>query len=103
MTEAHTSKFYSEILERLNGVRRKQHNIALVYGALATLLIAFATLLIAIALEGVFSFGTLGRTILFTVVTLAISGAASWFVGDYSRVGVVDWFYTWGWLVWLCA
>jgi hypothetical protein len=80
MTDAYTSKFYTEILERLDGVRRKQHRIALVYGILATLLISFTILLIAVALEGLFSFGTFGRTILFATVTLMIGSAAIWFI-----------------------
>jgi hypothetical protein len=76
----HTSAFYTEILQRIESVRRKEHRILFIYGLLATLLLSFGVVLISILLEEVFSFGTIVRTILFGAVVTGIASAAAWFV-----------------------
>src|SRR5437867_10111953 len=80
MTAQPTSTFYTEIVQRLNAVRRKQNGLALIYGALTVLLIAFVVVLIASVLENIFSFGTIGRAILFGAAIVSIAGAVAWFI-----------------------
>lgn len=50
------------------------------YGVLAMLLLAFVVLLISVVLEEIFSFGTLVRTILFSIVAIGIMAATGWFI-----------------------
>ena len=80
MMNASTSTFYTEIIGRLDQVRRRQLRVALVYGVLATLLITVVSLLVTTLLEGIFSFSTLGRTVLFIIEILAITTASIWFI-----------------------
>ena len=75
-----TSKFYSEILERLNGVRRKEHRLALLHGAMATLLLAILLLLLAIVVEGIFSFDISGRIVLFASTAIGLVVSISIFI-----------------------
>jgi hypothetical protein len=77
----HTSKFYSEILQRLDGVRKKENRLSLFYGLLTTLLLAITISLLIIVLEEVFSFAILGRTILFVVCIVGVVFSIGWFVG----------------------
>ncbi|HEV8538419.1 MAG TPA: DUF4175 family protein [Bacteroidota bacterium] len=80
MTNEQTSKLYTDILRRLGDVRAKQNWLSLAYGTLATLLILFVVVLLASILEGIFSLGTFGRTILFSVSAASIAAAGGWFV-----------------------
>jgi len=78
--EQQTSILYSEILQRIKGVRKKEQRLALFYGTLATLLIAIVVLLLAIVVEEVALFGTVGRALLFGFAALSISLSAGWFI-----------------------
>lgn len=75
-----TSTFYTEILKRLDGVRKKEQRLSLFYGSLATLLLAIAVILLAIVLEEVVQFGTVGRTVLFGLAALTVAASIGWFM-----------------------
>ncbi len=76
----HQSNFYNEILQRLSGVRSKEHLLGLFYGTLVTLLIFLSAFLSVIVLEQIFSFETTGRTILVSVFSLLVLGSFGLFV-----------------------
>ena len=80
MINKEISKFYSEILVRLDGVRKKEHYLALVYGIMAVILITIILLLLVSLVEGILSFGTLGRSILFTITLIGIIGSIGWLI-----------------------
>jgi hypothetical protein len=75
------STLYSEIIERLENVRKKENRLAFFYGMLTTFFIAVIVVLDAVILERAFSFDVLGRTILFIVSTLCVAGSFVWFAG----------------------
>jgi hypothetical protein len=80
---SHTSQFYSDILNRLEGVRRKENRVALQHGVLLAFLTALGLIVCVVVIERVFFFGTTGRTILFaslligTVIALAVLAGRS--------------------------
>ncbi|MBI3189455.1 MAG: hypothetical protein HYZ33_02285, partial [Ignavibacteriales bacterium] len=74
------STFYTEILQRLSGVRSKEHRLELFYGSLVSLLIALAVILTAVVLEQIVLFETTGRTILFLIVSILILTGIGLFV-----------------------
>jgi hypothetical protein len=74
------SRFYSEIVERLNGVRRKENRLSLLYGLLATILLTISLALLSVIIEQIFSFGTFGRTLLFVVTGIVMVCSAGWFI-----------------------
>ncbi|TAK60252.1 MAG: hypothetical protein EPO24_06835 [Bacteroidetes bacterium] len=79
LNNEHQSKFYNEIIERLQSVRGKEHRLQMFYGALVTLLISFSAFLAAIILEQIFSFETTGRTLLAVIVSVVVLGATGVF------------------------
>src|SRR5258708_37411788 len=80
MSNEHISKFHGEILRRLNGVRRQENRLALVYGILATFLISIALLLLMVLLEEILALYVAGRTILITITLAGILCFLGWFV-----------------------
>lgn len=76
-----TSPFYSEIIRRLEAVRTKELRLSLAYGLLTTLFVFLVIFFDAVLLERTFSFGTLGRTIIFFLSVLTIAGSFLWFAG----------------------
>jgi len=76
----HQSSFYREIIERLTGVRSKEHRLELFYGSLVSLLIALAVILSAVVLEQIVLFETTGRTILFLIVSILLLAGIGLFV-----------------------
>ena len=80
MINKETSRFYSEIKARLDGVRKKEHRLALVHGVMATLLIMIFLLLLSVVVEEIFSFRTFGRIVLFTITTLGIAASIAVFI-----------------------
>lgn len=73
------SKLYSDILNRLNGVRKKENRLAFIYGLLTTFFIALIVILDAVLLERAFSFDIVGRAVLFIGSTACIAAAFIWF------------------------
>ncbi|HLX13098.1 MAG TPA: DUF4175 family protein, partial [Bacteroidota bacterium] len=69
------STLYKEILHRLDAVRRKENFLALVYGALISLLAAFGLIFAASIIERLAGFGTTGRELLFLAVAIGTAGA----------------------------
>lgn len=78
--QQNSSPLYSEILQRLDAVRRKENRLSLLYGSLATILVTISIVLPGILLEEIFSLGVAERTVLFVAVLLCIGGCAGWFV-----------------------
>ncbi len=76
----YSSTFYTDILQRLGQVRRKQHRLALLYGIFSVVIIGITLLLVSTLLERIFLFGTLGRTILFGTVGMGVTCAVGWLV-----------------------
>ena len=54
MISSETSTFYSEILRRLEAARKKEHNLALLYGAMTAFLISILLVLIIVVLDQYF-------------------------------------------------
>ncbi|MBI4546613.1 MAG: hypothetical protein HY707_01430 [Ignavibacteriae bacterium] len=81
MENIKTSTFYSEILSRLNGVRRKENHLSLLYGVLVASLLTLTLVLFIILLEQTFTFDSVGRTVLFSIGTLGVLCSVSWCVG----------------------
>lgn len=77
----HTSSLYQSILQRLDLLRKKQHALALIFGAAVCVIAAFILVLTAVLLEQIFFFGTVGRTILFLIAALGIVSSVLWFLG----------------------
>ncbi|MDI6766722.1 MAG: hypothetical protein QME52_07875 [Bacteroidota bacterium] len=75
-----TSNIYTEILKRLGDVQKKEHRLAIVHGIMAVVLIAVVLLLFIAILEGIFSFGTLGRKLLFVLAIVVTTGSIGWFI-----------------------
>src|SRR5512140_1164779 len=73
------SPFHSEILDRLVRVRRKTLRLELAYGLMAFFLAAAAVVLAVAVPNQIFSFGTAGRTVIFTLGILALGAAFGWF------------------------
>ncbi|MBI1803252.1 MAG: hypothetical protein HY033_04190 [Ignavibacteriae bacterium] len=80
MATEHLSTFHYEIVRRLSGVRRKENNLSLFYGALTTILSVLVLLFFVVILEGFFSFGMIGRAILFVSAAFGIAAAIGWFL-----------------------
>jgi len=80
MATEHLSTFHSEIVQRLNTVRRKENRVALFFGVLATLLAVIAFLYAVVILEGIFAFGSVVRTLLFVFAAAGIASAFAWFI-----------------------
>ncbi|MFI5253252.1 MAG: DUF4175 family protein [Bacteroidota bacterium] len=72
----HTSPLYSDILNRLEGVRRKENRVAVEHAILITFLAILGVLALVVIVERVFFLGTTGRTILFSSL---LTGAAAAF------------------------
>jgi len=72
------STSYNEILRRLEAVGTRELRLRVLYGTLATLLIAFAAIFAVTLLEEVFTFGVIGRTILFAAALAVVAAAAAW-------------------------
>ena len=81
MEEKQTSALYTEILRRLDDVRKKENRLSLFYGIMATILLTVSLLLLAIVLEEVFSLGIVGRTVAVAAFVLGVVGSAAWLVG----------------------
>ncbi len=75
-----TSIIYTDILKRINDVRKKVHRLEIVHGILASLLTAVVLLLFISLVEGIFSFEMLGRTSLLIFTIIGITGSIGWFI-----------------------
>src|SRR5689334_8442662 len=80
MQPQHPSSLYSDILRRIASVRGKENRLALLYGALAAMMICLLILLAAVLVEEIFSFGTPGRTAVFAVAAAGMLASLCWFV-----------------------
>src|ERR1051325_9442401 len=80
MQPQHPSSLYSDILRRIASVRRKENRLALLYGTLAAGMLCLLILLAAVVVEELFSFGTPGRTAVFSVAAAGMLGSLFWFV-----------------------
>src|ERR1051325_1854857 len=80
MQPQHPSSLYSDILRRIASVRRKENRLALLYGTLAAGMLCLLILLAAVVVEELFSFGTPGRTAVFSVAAAGMLGSLFWVV-----------------------
>ncbi|HMD14221.1 MAG TPA: hypothetical protein VKI62_06320, partial [Bacteroidota bacterium] len=82
MISSETSSLYGEILQRLEAARKKENNLALLYGTMAAFLLAILSVLILVVLEQIFSFGSFGRSILFVFGIVDIVVSIAFFCGS---------------------
>lgn len=76
-----TSTRYQNILERLDGVRRRRDRIALAARLLAWLLCALLIVSAIVVTEQIFTLGTGGRTFLFAAGLIGVLGTFAWLAG----------------------
>jgi hypothetical protein len=75
-----SSSSYTNVLRRLDLVRRKENRLALLDGALIALFVAIVAVGVVVGIEQLFAFDVLGRSILAGIATLAIFSAIAWYV-----------------------
>lgn len=75
-----TPKIFSELINRLNLVRKKENTSSLLYGVLFSALIIVAAVVLAVLIEQIFYLPIPARTIIFWLLVVAAVGLFAWFV-----------------------
>jgi hypothetical protein len=76
-----TNSPYLDLLERLRAVRAKENRVAVLYGTLAAGALTLLLILAVVILEQLFTFGTLGRTLLASGAAVGCVALWAWLTG----------------------